>query len=161
MEAVPRDMPLPDRTALRRSGRNPPVLQENLTAFERLLAHNRGVKIIWAHAGWCNTGERTAGLCRELLSRHPNLFMSFKLSPDSVPETRPLSPDQTAIRPEWLALIRDFPDRFFIGTDQFYVRPGGRTIGPQKTEATRTLMDLLPPDLARKVGVENPQRLFF
>jgi predicted TIM-barrel fold metal-dependent hydrolase len=160
MEAVPKDMPLPDRDILKRSGRNPKTLRANIPAFERLLAHNGNAKIIWAHVGWCNTGYRTPGLCRDLLSRHPNLYMSFKLSPESVPEVRPISRDQRSIRPEWLQLLRDFPGRFVIGTDQFYVPPGSRQIGPQKTEATRLFMNLLPPDLAWKIGIENPSRLF-
>ena len=160
MEAIPRDMPLPDRKVLTRSGRNPKMLRGNIQAFERLLAHDRTARIIWAHLGWCNTGYRTPALCRDLLTKHPNLYMSFKLSPESVPETRPISRDKRSIRPEWLQLIRDFPGRFVIGTDQFYSAPGSRRIGPQKTEATRLLMNLLPPELARKVGIENPVRLF-
>ncbi|MEW6668896.1 MAG: amidohydrolase family protein [Thermodesulfobacteriota bacterium] len=160
MEAVPRDMPLPDRSILTRSGRNPKMLHENISAFERLLAHNRKARIIWAHVGWCNTGFRTPALCRELMAKHPNLYMSFKLSPEGVPEASPISEDRKSIKPEWLELIRAFPDRLVIGTDQFYGPPGARQIGPQKTEATRLLVDLLPPDLARRVGMENAIRLF-
>lgn len=160
MEAIPKDMPLPDRRILRRSGNNPKVLRENISALERLLTHNPKAKIIWAHVGWCNTGFRTPDLCRRLLSQHPNLIMSFKLSSESVPETRPIGEDQQSIKPEWLQLLIEFPDRFIIGTDQFYVPPGARAIGPQKTEATRHFMTLLPPDLARQIGLENPRRIF-
>ena len=160
MEAIPKNIPLPDRIILKRSVNNPKTLKENLSAFERLLAHNPKTKIIWAHVGWCNTGFRTPALCRELFIRHPNLFMSFKLSPESVSETRPISEDKKTIKPEWLQLIKDFPDRFIIGTDQFYVAPGARPIGPQKTETTKHLMTLLPPELARQIGLENPIRIF-
>lgn len=160
MEAIPNDMPLPDRKIFRRSGNNPKTLKANIPAFERLLAHNRKTKIIWAHVGWCNTGFRTPVLCRDLLSKHPNLYMSFKLAPESLPETRPISEDRQTIKPEWLQLMKDFPDRFIIGTDQFYAAPGSRRIGPQKTEATKRLMTLLPPDLARRIGIENPIRIF-
>jgi hypothetical protein len=148
MEAVPEDMPLPDRKILIRSGRNPETLRANIPAFEKLLDYNKSARIIWAHVGWCNTGYRTPSICRDLLTRHPNLYMSFKLSPESVHETRPITRDQRSIRPEWLQLLRDFPDRFVIGTDHFYVPPGSRQIGPQKTEATRLFMNLLPSDLA-------------
>ena len=160
MEAIPKDMPFPDREILKRSGNNPKILRENMSAFERLLAHNPKAKIIWAHVGWCNTGFRTPDLCRELFNKHPNLYMSFKLSLESVPETRPISEDNKTIKPEWLQLIKDFPDRFIIGTDQFYVAPGARSIGPQKTEGTKRFMLLLPPDLARQIGIENPIRIF-
>ena len=160
MEVIPKDMPLPDRDILRRSGNNPKTLKENLSAFERLLAHNQKARIIWAHVGWCNTGFRTPALCRELFNKHSNLYMSFKLSPDSVPETRPVNEDGKTIKPEWLQLIKDFPDRFILGTDQFYVPPGARPVGPQKTEASRRFMSLLPPDLARQIGLDNPIRIF-
>ena len=160
MEAIPADMPLPDRRILKRSVNNPHRLRENISAFERLLAHNQKAKIIWAHVGWCNTGFRTPALCRELFNKHPNLSMSFKLSPESVQETRPINEDKNAIKPEWLQLIKDFPDRFIIGTDQFYVAPGAKSIGPQKTEATKHLMTLLPLNLTHKIGIENPIRIF-
>ncbi len=160
MEAIPYDMPLPDRHILKRSGNNPKHIKGNIAAFERLLKHNRKAKIIWAHVGWCNTGFRTTELCRELFNKHPNLYMSFKISPESVPEVRPIGKDRKALKPEWLQLVRDFPNRFIIGTDQFYSPPGGRRIGPQKTEATRLLVNLLPPDLAVIIGMDNPRRIF-
>lgn len=160
MEAIPQSMPLPERRILRRSGANPLVLKENISSLERLLAHNPQTRIIWAHLGWCNTGFRTPDLCRGLLGKHPNLYMSIKLSPESIPETRPLSEDRQSIKTEWLQLMKEFPDRFILGTDQFYVPPGARSIGPQKTEATRRFMTLLPTDLARRIGLENPRRIF-
>ena len=52
MEAVPQDMPIPERLAM---PQNPKVLPANLKAFKRLLAHNPQARIIWAHAGWDNT----------------------------------------------------------------------------------------------------------
>jgi len=159
-DLIPAVRKTPDRRLLTRSGRNPKMLRGNIRAFETLLSHNAKAKIIWAHVGWCNTGARTPALCRELFMRHPNLYMSFKLSPESLPELRPISSDRKTIRPEWLRLIQDFPERFVIGTDQFYSPPGSRQIGPQKTEATRLFMNLLPPDLARRVGLENPKSLF-
>lgn len=160
MEAIPGDMPLPERTILLRSGQNPSMLRENISGLEKLLSHNRGARIIWAHVGWCNTGYRTPELCRKLLGRHPNLYMSIKMSPDSVQETQILAGDQGSVRPSWLKLFREFSDRFVIGTDQFYVPPGSRRIGPQKTATTRRLMNLLPEDLAYEIGIENPKRIF-
>ena len=57
----------------------------------RLLAHNPKAKILWSHMGWDNTGHRTAALTARLLEKHPNLYMSFKISPkDSLAETRPI-----------------------------------------------------------------------
>ena len=156
MEAVIAEMPTPDR--LNRSP-NPVRLKPNIAAFERLLSHNRGAKIIWAHAGWCHTGQRTAGLCSDLLERHPNLYMSFKVGKDSLPETRPLTPDGT-LKPEWAQLVARFPDRFFIGSDQFYMTPKAHKKMPSRQQGARSILAQLPPDLARKVGVANPIKIF-
>lgn len=159
MEAVPEEMPLPDGL---RSPPNPKVLKPNIAAFERLLAHNRKAKIIWAHVGWCNTGHRTAALCAELLRRHPNLYMSFKITPqDSRPECMPIERG-IGLKDEWLALLREFPGRFIIGTDQFYISPRAsmERIGPSKAKITNKFFSLLPPDLARTIGRENPRRIF-
>ena len=156
MEAVPEEMPLPEGL---RSPPNPASLHANIPAFERLLSHNPKAKIIWAHAGWDQTGRRTTALMADLLQRHSNLYMSIKIGRDSRPENRPMnSPGE--IRPEWLALIRAFPDRFLIGSDQFYLSPRAAQRFPQRTEVVNEFLSVLPAELARKVGYENPVRLF-
>lgn len=160
MEAVPEDMPMPEIRGLE-SRRNPKMLRGNISAFERLLAHNRNTKIIWAHVGWCNTARRSPALCAELLQRHPNLYMSFKITRDSRPETRPVTRD-FRLKPEWMNLISAYPERFVIGSDEFYATPKGNVrIGPpRKAEGTEQLLAQLPPELARKVGYENAIHLF-
>jgi len=160
MEAVPEDMPLPKNRRLR-SGRNPDVLKANIPAFERLLRHNRKARIVWAHVGWCNTGQRTVPLIANLLKKHPNLYMSFKISPrDSFPENCPIERG-CGLKAEWINLIRQFPERFVIGSDQFYLSPRMHgQIGPRSVEPTHRFLSLLPPDLAHKVGFENAERLF-
>ncbi len=161
MEAIPENMPLPKIRRLE-SPHNPKMLRANIPAFERFLVYNRSTKIVWDHVGWCNTGRRTAALCAELLRRHPNLYMSFKISPDSMSETRPLTED-LQIKDEWLNLIREYPERFIIGSDRFYVTPRTNLqIGPPKREGEgpERLLTLLPMELARKVGYENTTRIF-
>jgi len=156
MEAVPEDMPLPSGLS---PFQNPKILKANISAFERLLSHNRKAKIIWAHVGWCQTGRRTHALCAELLERHPNLYMSFKIGPDSRPETRPM---EKGIGPkgEWLDLILRFPDRFIIGSDQFYVTPRSSKRFPEHLRATTVFLSLLPPEIVHKLAIENPKRIF-
>lgn len=161
MEAVPEDMDLPKIRRLE-SPHNPKVLHANIAAFERLLAHNRNARVIWAHAGWCNTGHRTPELCAQLLGRHSNLYMSFKIRRDSLAEARPLTED-FRIKPEWLNLIRTYPARFVIGSDQFYASPRfPKQIGPPRGKGVETehLLTVLPPELANKVGYENAIHLF-
>jgi hypothetical protein len=150
MEAVPRDMDIPER--MKRSP-NPERLKENISGLERLLAHNRNARIIWAHAGWDLTGERTATLMRSLLAKHPNLYMSIKVDPRSPGRTSPFTPDGT-LRPVWAALLGEFPDRFMIGSDQFFDE------GSERLALARKLIDLLPPDIARRVASENAQRIY-
>ena len=155
MEAVPQTMPLPVPL---KSPPNPPQLRANIAAFERLLEHNPRAHIVWAHAGWDNTGYRTPGLCRRLLRAHPNLYMDVKIDPLKPGKNSPLANGASgAIKPEWLQLFQDFPDRFVVGTDQHYPEP---LPGPQRWEAIVLLLNQLPADLRQKMGMENAARLY-
>ncbi len=153
MEAVVEDMPTPEKL---NHAPNPATLSANIDAFEKLLAHNPKTQIIWAHAGWDNTGHRTVDLMRRLLAAHPNLFMSIKISRGSLsPETVPLD-KRRKLRPEWLLLLSDFPDRFILGSDAKY-RTGE---GDRFKSGVKLLLDQLPIYLARRVGSDNPRALF-
>ena len=155
MEAVPQDMRLP---ADLKSPPNPSRLHENIAAFERLLGHSPRAMIIWAHAGSDHTGYRTPALCRHLLRAHPNLYMELKIDPTDVGKNPPLvNGARGAIKPDWLSLFQDFPDRFVIGSDQHYPEP---KTGPQRWQTIVLLLNHLPPDLRRKIGLENANRLF-
>lgn len=156
MEAIERPAPLHSRY---RSPPNPEQLAPNIPALERLLAHNRKARIVWSHVGWDNTGQRTAALTRRLLAAHPNLYVSVKMGPDSLPMNRPLKRGE-GLDPEWKALIEEFSDRFLIGTDQFYVSPWSDKRFPPHPGTGRALLDALLPDLARKIGLENPLKVF-
>jgi len=147
---------------------NPRLFRPNLAAFERLLEHNRKAKVVWAHAGSDMLGNWTIELSRRLLGKHPNLYMSLRLAPGRAPQNHPLSRDNE-IRPGWLQLLRDFPDRFVIGGDQFFVSPSVRGGGPgvefsqrapMNRERTRVFLAALPADLSRKIALENAIRLY-
>jgi predicted TIM-barrel fold metal-dependent hydrolase len=150
MEAVPQDMPFPRRLG---RGQNPETLRENISSLERLLAHNRKARIVWAHAGWDLTGERTVPLMRSLLEKHPNLYMSIKLDESGSRQTSPFGPDN-GLKPGWLKMLRDFPDRFIIGSDQFFDE------GTERLTLARKFVDALPPEIARVVGSENARRIY-
>ncbi|MBW1920511.1 MAG: hypothetical protein JRI81_09855, partial [Deltaproteobacteria bacterium] len=65
------------------------------------------------------------------------------------------------IKTEWLELISEFPDRFIIGSDQFYLSPRIHgQIGPRSVEPTDRFFSLLPEQLARKIGYENVKHVF-
>lgn len=151
MEAVPHAMPLPPNL---KSPPNPPRLHENISALERLLAHNPRAKIIWAHLGSDGTGFRTADLCRRLIERHSNLYMEIKLDPLAPGKNFLLKGDK--IKPEWLKLFEGFPDRFIIGSDQHYPQP----TGPQRWQTDVTLLNQLPPALRKRIGTENVAHIY-
>jgi len=166
MDAVAVAAPLPASIG---SAQNPPLLTPNIPAFERLLAHNRGARIVWAHAGFDQTGQGTADLARRLLAAHPNLFMSLKIEPRPGLATQAMGAGGK-LRPEWRRLLADFPDRFVIGSDRFFAAPaarGGRSLSAriaersaQRTEGVLLLLSQLPPDLARRIGAENAARIY-
>jgi predicted TIM-barrel fold metal-dependent hydrolase len=151
MEAVPQAMALPPEL---KSPPNPPRLHENISAFERLLAHNPRAKIIWAHLGSDGTGYRTPDLCRRLLTKHSNLYMEIKLDPKAQGKNFLLAGGK--IKPEWLKLFDDFPDRFIIGSDQHYPEPDG----PERWEQVVLLFNQLPADLRKSIGTENVAHIY-
>ena len=126
---------------------------ENISAFERLLGSNRSARIVWLHAGWDRTGQRSVQLMQTLLRRHPNLFMTLKSDSIGNAGTAPLDASGR-LKSEWLVMLREFPDRFVIGSDQFY------DLGLDRIDNARRIMDALPLDLARQIGRENPPSIY-
>ena len=153
MEAVPQDMPLP---AGLKSPPNAPRLHANIAAFERLLAHNPRAKIIWCHLGSDFTGLRTVELERRLLQAHANLYMEIKADPEAHGLNYPLAADGK-IKPEWLKLFTDFPDRFIIGSDQHYPEPKGQD---RRWQEDILLFNQLPADVRKKIGTENIAQIY-
>jgi hypothetical protein len=163
LDPVPSDIATPAHLG---AAQNPPVLQANIEGFERLLAHNRKTKIVWAHAGSDPLGYFTPKLVREVLGRHPNLALSI----------RPTSPRPGAmvqptgdVNEDWVAVLRDFPDRFVLGSDTMivathYTGPNTPRLfasrGEGQRRGIRRLLSVLPPDLARRIGYENAERLY-
>ncbi|TAN47471.1 MAG: hypothetical protein EPN26_13840, partial [Rhodospirillales bacterium] len=156
LEAIEREAPIAERYL---PFGNPAVLKPNIEAFERLLAHNPKTRIVWAHMGWDNTGQRTPALMARLFAAHPNLFVNIKMGPDSLPVNRPLERGQ-GIVPEWGELIKNFPDRIMLGSDQFYVTPSSSKRFPMHMRPVRDLLDTLPRDIAVKVGYETAVRVY-
>jgi predicted TIM-barrel fold metal-dependent hydrolase len=153
MEAVPQDMALPPDL---KSPPNAARLHANVAAFERFLTHNPRAKVIWAHLGSDFTGARTVELDRRLLEAHPNLYMEIKTDPDAHGKTYPLAFDGK-IKPEWLKLFTDFPDRFVIGSDQHYPEPKD---ADKRWQETILLFNQLPPDVRKKIGTENVAHIY-
>jgi predicted TIM-barrel fold metal-dependent hydrolase len=134
---------------------------ETIAGLEKLLDHNKSAIIIWDHAGWSNTGEATAAKMKELMGKHPNLYASIKLRNAKTPEmeaVRILNSDLT-VSSEWLALFKEFPDRFMIGSDLKM----GFGEDPDKFTSIaydRKFLEQLPGDILKKIERENAERIF-
>jgi hypothetical protein len=160
-DLVPEDMELPYFLKNARAwDPNPDLLKRNQAAFERLLSHNRGAKIVWAHVGMEPLLSRSVEICRDLLNRHPNLYMSFRLQQGGMRPEAALS-REGLLKPAWAMLIKEFPDRFILGSDAFYtdksIRRGGNDEGRLNLHR---LLTQLPPDIARMVAQENVYRIY-
>ena len=159
MEAVPQDITLPKGLS---APPNAPTLKANIAGLENLLNHNPQAKIVWAHAGWDNTGFRTVDLMHNLLENHPNLYMSIKVAPkNDTAHNMPFDSSTGNVKPEWIDLFSQFPDRFVIGSDVFY----GETDDPRATPFKKVkgawlVVAGLPVDIAYQIACENPLMIY-
>lgn len=163
LDPIPEDVETPSELG---SPKNPAVLKENITAFERLLEHNRKAKIVWAHAGSDPVGFYTPDLVRKLLKKHPNLFCSVRTvykRNDSMWHPR------FGFNSDWIELLKEFPDRFVVGTDSFVLTPGysgpnGPRVFAERTRVQRRgvneVLSYIDSDLAKKVGRTNAIRIY-
>lgn len=155
-DIFPRTIPTPPHL---KDG-NPSELRENQQAFERLLRHNPKARFTWAHLGSDPGLQRTLPLVRELMDRHPNLYSAFRIHLQGPAPMTPIDA-QGRLKPEWLALIKRYPERFTMHTDMFYV-PGGppRRGSKDSHEKAMSMLLQLPPELARKLAYENAERFY-
>ena len=167
METVPADMAMP-APFRERSGFNPEKVAGNIERFERLLAHNRKTRIVWVHLGWDVTGFRTLDLTRALLGRHENLYLQLRPLPPpqpgaaNVPLFNFVLTSELKAEPAWSDLMAEYPDRFVLGSDSFYVAPG---VDPRVRFApplpfVRPFVNSLPPDLGARVAHRNAGMLY-
>jgi predicted TIM-barrel fold metal-dependent hydrolase len=162
-DPIPEDVDVPAELS---SPKNPSNFKENVSGFERLLSHNRKAKIVWAHAGSDPVGFYTPGLVRTLLKRHPNLYCSSRTT---LNRNRPMWHPKRGINDDWIVVLREFPDRFVIGTDSFvvtsgYTGPNALRIFEQRSwmqrEGVKKVLSYLDKDRARKIGYQNAKRIY-
>jgi predicted TIM-barrel fold metal-dependent hydrolase len=128
---------------------------DSLEQMERLLASDRAGTWIWAHTGWLPVAN--PALLRRLLQAHPNLFceLSGRESIRRIYRGDPIDNDRV-LKPEWKALLEDFPDRFVIGTD---VDPATMAAYAEEIGYWRGILLQLSPPTAAKVAHGNAERL--
>ncbi len=144
----------------RRSNNNPDREPENITAFERLLAHNPKAKIVWVHLGMDTTDQRSPELTRRLLAKHQNLYINIKVNQRFAGKHWVFKGGR-GLNPEWREVFMEFPGRFMVGTDGFYPSPMADVQNPLPIfrEVLGTVKSL-PPRIARMVAYENAERIY-
>lgn len=164
MEAVPSAMPMPENLQ-RICDQNPEILQGTIEPFKELLAHNPDTRIVWQHVGWDNVGYLTVDLARTLLLEYDNLYMALRVEDrlNKVGSTE-IMPNRIVdasgnIQPEWLALFREFPDRFMVGADDF-ISTSEREVGAASFDSTWAMVKQLPEDLKTAIAGENAVRVY-
>ncbi|MGY2377715.1 amidohydrolase family protein [Pseudomonas sp. SDO524_S393] len=130
--------------------RNPLYLAE----VEEPLRNHPHTRFIWAHAGTSKEIHRhqvqmdfLLPTLSRLLEAYPNLYIDLSWSM----LTPYLLDDAGQPRPEWLALVERFPERFMLGSDVVgrFAKLG------REMRRFDPFLDALPEDVAHKVARDN------
>ena len=156
MDLVVDDMNTPD-FFVSHSEKNPETLEENLASFERLLAHNRNAKIVWAHVGSDTTGVLTPDVVRELFEEHSNLYADLRLTGSPTKGHELLSKGFSGtLSEDWRELIEEYPTRFTLGSDAFF----GNEKQDNAQSAGTLFLSQLSEETAVQVGCANAVALY-
>ena len=130
--------------------RNPLYLQE----IEEPLRNHPHTRFIWAHAGTSAEIHRhqtkldfLLPTLTRMLEAYPNLFIDLSWSM----LTPYLLDEQGKPRPEWLALVKKYPERFMLGSD---VVGRFNKLG-EEMHSFAPFLDALPEEIAQKVARDN------
>ncbi|MCB1736767.1 MAG: amidohydrolase family protein [Gammaproteobacteria bacterium] len=132
---------------------------------ELCLAHPT-TRILWTHAGALLPAKRV----RAVLERCPNVWADLAARDPWRFVNNPVADiDSGRLLPEWERLILDYPDRWLVGSDNVWPvdqldrwdepDSGWQELG-RFLDFHRRWLSFLPPDVARKVRLENARRLF-
>ena len=168
MEVITERRKTPEHLAKASRGKNPEFLEPSLPGLEALLKHNRKARIVWQHIGWDNTGEMTLAVLQRMLESHPNLFMALRVeardfqvgAKDTAMPNR-IVDKNGKIKAAWLELFKAFPDRFVIGSDNFFY-PGSDETNPvaKSFDETWSMARQLPKDLRTAMCRDNAVRIY-
>lgn len=113
-------------------------------AIHRIFKHSPDALVLWAHAGFDNSGE-----IRALLGKYPNLWSDLAFRDEQVL--------QGQIDPEWRELFSDFPDRFVLGTDTYIPERWYYVV--EHADWSREWLGMLPEPLAQNIAWRNAEEL--
>lgn len=118
----------------------------DVEAVEALYAHDRRVKVIWAHTGFGVPLETVRGM----LERYPTLMGELSY--------RSGITDGVQLATAWRALVTAHPDRFLVGSDTWVNERWAAYTDLIK--AYRAWLAQLPRPVAEKIAFGNAERLF-
>lgn len=131
--------------------------------FEHVCRRNPEVRFQWAHAG-ARLGPEEVGA---LMEACPNVWTEFSARD---PERYGRFADaEGRLDPAWVELLRRFPDRFMTGSDPVWppgslyrwdVADSGWDRLGQFLDYHRRWLDRLPPELARKIRLDNARAFY-
>ncbi|MBT3982314.1 MAG: hypothetical protein HOE90_13230 [Bacteriovoracaceae bacterium] len=155
-------------------GLNPSEIKSNIMAFVKLLKYAKDYacntvgdcsksKIVWSHVGWDNTSDLNTTVVGDLMGNNSNLYAALKMlnSPGNCQsiENRPLDASGN-LQAHWKSLFEKFPDRFVIGSDEFFGESADLTIGSASTQGSWDLIEKLPNELKKAFACDNPRRIY-
>jgi hypothetical protein len=86
--------------------------------------------------------------------------MEIKVDPLKPGFNSPLPESGTGtIKPEWLKVLSDFPDRFVIGSDQHYGPKDELFTATPRWAAAVGLLNQLPAGVRNRIASDNARRL--
>ncbi len=103
--------------------------------------------------------DGAAGFGEMSIEHFSILFMNIKIRKNRRDRlNHPLN--RGGIDSAWISMLKEFPDRFILGTDQFFQPMQAKNKRRLELEGTKRFITSLPLELAQKIGYENVTRLF-
>jgi len=130
----------------------------NFDDLKNVFRAHRDASIIWAHTGlgrFVKPGADHLNLLREILSGGEYSHVNLDISWDEVAKWIVADPSTLEA---WVTLLQQYPDRFLFGSDT--VAPKSQVEYLKAYEAYRKLWERLDAQTARKVKLQNYERLF-
>lgn len=123
-----------------------------------MVAENPHLKLILSHTAMTNPAN-----ARRLLETYPDLMMNFKIvrHHDGWRNLEPVTDRKGNIHEDWAALFEAFSDRFMVGSDAKFGRPGFDADRYRKeVKRLRRLLGVLDPEAAERIAYRNARRIF-